>query len=342
MKRSIRLVSLATCLWTAPLFASVVGHFNGYTTLSQSNGTLTSSTDADFVLDTIVCTGTAGYQMVGDHRIEQSDGGGAIAQMQWGVDALHYRATLYGTAEEGSCYSATNDGTAYLTTCDYSVGAPPFLPYYLGSDGPWRSDSACRPAPPNDPPPQPPPDQNGGNTDWSGTGSPIILAIDGGSFPLSGLADPVLFDITGDGHADTMGWTARGSSLAFLALDRNGNGSIDDGRELFGDATPLANGTRATNGFEALQEFDSNRDGVIDDRDPIWSSLVLWTDTNHDATSAASELQPIAASAVRAIDLAYRAVGRRDAYGNLFRYEATIALTHGRRSCYDVFFVVAR
>lgn len=43
-----------------PLFASVVGHFNGYTTLSQSNGTLTSSTDADFVLDTIVCTGIAG------------------------------------------------------------------------------------------------------------------------------------------------------------------------------------------------------------------------------------------------------------------------------------------
>lgn len=169
--------------------------------------------------------------------------------------------------------------------------------------------------------------------------SPIVLNMANGPYQLSSAGDSVAFDIDGDGKIDTLSWTAKNSPMAFLALDRNHNGVIDNGKELFGNHARLPSGIVAANGFEALAAYDSNADGLIDSRDAIWSSLLLWADLNHDGISQPNELQPIAASPITAIELHYRWVGRRDKNGNMFRYEAQIHLGSPVRMCYDIYFV---
>jgi hypothetical protein len=130
---------------------------------------------------------------------------------------------------------------------------------------------------------------------------------------------------------------APNSSVAFLALDRNHNGRIDDGGELFGNHTRLAGGAEAANGFDALAEFDLNRDGIINAADPVWPLLLLWTDRNHDGKSSPDELQPAASSLVT-LDLRYHWNGRRDRFGNMFRYESSAEISGIPRTIYDVFF----
>jgi hypothetical protein len=127
-------------------------------------------------------------------------------------------------------------------------------------------------------------------------------------------------------------------------MDRNGNAAVDDGAELFGNATPLRDGQSATNGFEALREFDGNGDSIIDSSDAIWSALRLWRDINHDGRSEGEELSTVAASRVTAISLRYRRSGHRDRHGNEFKFESIIWLkgTSGQRVArpvYDIFFV---
>ena len=132
--------------------------------------------------------------------------------------------------------------------------------------------------------------------------------------------------------------------MAFLALDRNGNGRIDDGSELFGNHTPLPGGVPAANGFDALRQYDTNNDGILDRTDPIWSSLLLWIDSDHDGKSAPSEMALLRESGVRIIGLDYHWTGRRDHSGNTFRYESQMWFANGRghatpRPDYDIYFV---
>lgn len=169
--------------------------------------------------------------------------------------------------------------------------------------------------------------------------SPLLIKMGGGPWQLTGLDDPVRFDIRADDHMLTMGWTASGADIAFLALDRNGNGAVDDGSELFGNATPLPNGHRASNGFVALAQYDENHDEMIDASDPIWNTLLLWTDRNHDGISQSDELTPISATAVTSIGLKNHWTGRHDASGNLFRYEAVVRIGNRVQAFYDVYFV---
>jgi hypothetical protein len=170
--------------------------------------------------------------------------------------------------------------------------------------------------------------------------SPIIINTADAAYPLTGIESPVSFDLNADGVQERATWTAPESTVAFLALDRNDNGVIDDGSELFGNHTYGLNGTTAPTGFDALAVFDANADGAVDAADPIWRSLLLWTDLNHDGRSQQSELAPIATSVVTGVSLDYRLVGRRDEFGNFFRYEGTAYLQHGVRRIYDVFFRV--
>lgn len=172
-------------------------------------------------------------------------------------------------------------------------------------------------------------------------GTPLVVNPDSGPWALSGLDDPVIFDIDADGDADRMAWTARDSSLAFVALDRNGNGRIDDASELFGDHTRLPNGAAAANGFEALKSHDGNDDDLIDAGDAVWSSLLLWTDANHDGISQRHELAAIAGSTIRGLSTQYRPNGRTDSHGNELRFKSQVIQEHGKGPYYDVYFRIA-
>jgi len=113
----------------------------------------------------------------------------------------------------------------------------------------------------------------------------VTLRHDGGAFAFRG--DPVVTT-----------WPA--ATTPWLALDRNGDGVIDRGAELFGDAV-----AGARNGFDALAQLDDDHDGVIDAHDRAFASLVLWADRDGDRRSTPDELTPLA-SVVTAIPLASR------------------------------------
>lgn len=172
--------------------------------------------------------------------------------------------------------------------------------------------------------------------------SPIAFRTHPGPWRLTGIGNGVAFDIDGSGTKKQVAWTAADSEIAFLALDRNGNGVIDDATELFGLGTPLLNGTRARNGFLALAEFDLNGDGVIDASDPVWNSLLLWVDRNHDGISQPDELLPIARSGMTTIDLRHTWQGARDASGNYFGYSAQVHFGTRVDTFHDIFFARER
>ena len=170
--------------------------------------------------------------------------------------------------------------------------------------------------------------------------SPLVLNLANGRYDLSGSDDPVSFDLDADGSLDRITWTARANpSMAFLVLDRNMNGKIDDGGELFGDHTPLRGGRMAANGFDALAQYDLNGDGLIDAQDSVWPRLALWVDADHDGMSAPSELTMLARTDVVSLEVQYRRTNRTDDDGNAFRFAAKLhRLGMGERPYYDVYF----
>lgn len=155
-----------------------------------------------------------------------------------------------------------------------------------------------------------------------------MFDLDRNQFHLAGTDEPVFFDINVDGVKDKMTWTAAGTRDALLCFDRNGNGTIDDGTELFGTGTPLLFGGYASHGYKALIEVDSphlagNQDWILDEEDALFSSLCLWTDTNHDAVSQSEELTDLRTAGILGVDLEYRASRQRDQHGNTLRYWST-------------------
>lgn len=178
---------------------------------------------------------------------------------------------------------------------------------------------------------------------------PILIDLDNDGFHLAGLNDAVTFDLDADGQPNRISWTAFGTGDAFLVFDRNGNGVIDNGRELFGNATLLASGVPAPNGYEALIEFDDstlggNGDSVISPLDSVWELLQVWTDRDHDGISDAGELESLATAGVAEFDTRYKRSNKSDEHGNLFRFKSKAMVTNAkgrlRQSVtYDVFFV---
>ena len=132
---------------------------------------------------------------------------------------------------------------------------------------------------------------------------PLIIDTDNDGFNINSKADGAYFDLNSDGYAEKINWTNKDS---ILAMDINKNGTIDNGREVFGDYHIIREtGERAKNGFEALKQYDSNNDGVIDSSDEAYNDLLLWKDTNNNGVSETDELTRLSDSGIKSISLDY-------------------------------------
>ena len=131
---------------------------------------------------------------------------------------------------------------------------------------------------------------------------PLTLDLDGDGLETVGTEAGILFDHTGGGVRTGTGWVLPDDG--FLALDRNGNGVIDSGRELFGDSTVKSDGGLAADGFDALRDLDSNADGKIDAGDTQFYDLRVWRDLNQDGVSQSGELFTLSQLNIASINVA--------------------------------------
>jgi hypothetical protein len=189
---------------------------------------------------------------------------------------------------------------------------------------------------------------NGGWACGNPQGTPIVIDTNGEGFHLTNSSNGVQFKFFPSSPPVQISWTDAAFSNGWLALDRNGNGIIDNGTELFGNLTPQPP-SPDPNGYLALAVFDDpknggNGNGVIDPGDSIYPYLRIWIDANHNGVSEHSELHPLQELGVFKIDLQYALSSYVDSNGNQFRYRAKIWDESGREHniCYDVFLTYTR
>ncbi|RJF95180.1 beta strand repeat-containing protein [Noviherbaspirillum saxi] len=171
------------------------------------------------------------------------------------------------------------------------------------------------------------------------TTSPLILDLDGdGVETISRTAD-IHFDHDGNQFAENTGWVGKDDGL--LVWDRNGNGKIDSGQELFGSETLLANGSKAANGFAALSELDGNNDGKVDANDAAYAQLRIWKDGDSNAVVSDGELITLGAGGIQSMETAYTTQAEMDAQGNQHLQVSQYIRTDGSaRKVTDVWFSV--
>lgn len=241
------------------------------------------------------------------------------------------------------CKALKDEGNQYrgqAIVAIYHQGADPEVDYGTGAWGRTECDSFT----------EEPEGEEGSGGEEGGTeprppgtdaGSPILIDLDRGGFTLTDLNNGVLFDLDGDGERNKLAWTAPDSGDGWLALDRNGNGVIDHGGELFGNFTEQPE-VGAPDGYRALAVFDDpahggDGNGIIDDRDSVYSQLRVWIDANHDGISQPAELLDLRSAGVEWLETRPITSRRRDRHGNELRYQALVRLSVGMTSSVDVF-----
>jgi hypothetical protein len=179
--------------------------------------------------------------------------------------------------------------------------------------------------------------------------SPIVIDVADEGFHFTSAQNGVKFDISDIGEKTQISWTDPKYHNAFLALDRDGDGTIDSGKEMFGVGTEQQPSSDP-NGFKALAWFDlpengGNGDGIIDNRDAVWTKLRLWIDANHDGISQLDELHELEEFGIHSIGLDYAETPKQDQFGNLFWLKGHINVNHDaeddvNRVIYDVVLVL--
>lgn len=139
---------------------------------------------------------------------------------------------------------------------------------------------------------------------WVFPRDPLTLDLDGDGIETVAVSptNPILFDHDGDGLKNATGWIKPDDG--FLVMDRNGNGTIDNGTELFGDSTNLYGGGKAADGFAALAQEDTNNDGKIGSADANFAYLRVWRDLNQNGISESGKLATLASLNIASIDVA--------------------------------------
>lgn len=178
-------------------------------------------------------------------------------------------------------------------------------------------------------------------------GSPLVLDLGGDGVATTTVQQGVRFDLMGHGPMDTA-WVAGGDD-ALLVLDRDGNGRIDNGTELFGAATDIG-GVPADDGFEALALLDSpaqggNGNGLLEAGDLMFGELRLWQDEDRDGRSRPEELRSLSDAGVEMLELRARRTTRAvlDESGNDQSLRAAYGRADGSRGLLvDVLFGVGR
>ncbi|MDC7709694.1 hypothetical protein, partial [Vogesella indigofera] len=169
--------------------------------------------------------------------------------------------------------------------------------------------------------------------------TPLVLDLDGSGINTLSYTQNVQFDLHATGERIVTGWVGSGDGL--LTLDGNHDGQINDGSELFGSAFRLADGSVASNGFEALASLDANHDNRINAQDAAFTDLKVWMDQNHDGQSQASEIFSFSKLGIVELDV----TAHNSSYmnnGNWIGLEASFTTTDGsRHTIADVWFQTA-
>lgn len=326
MKRMCLFTS-ATLLLTGTAFA---GHLSGGVNIESGLGTVLRSFGwAKYEIHPPAHDNSTN-QITGKHMISYDGiGPGGLIAYQYISETRDYEQYIEGNGEPGACYRAR-------VTANMSTGS-----------NAWGSHQACV-----DPPP-PPTGGHGSPEGGPGTvqpwcETPLVVDLDGDGLTLSGNEDPVLFDLTGDGEPELITWTAAGANDGFLAIDLNGNGRIDGGRELFGSQMllPSSGAAGGSHGFRPLADYDAkgfggNENFTVESDDAIFAHLRIWVDRDHDGRSAPDELVTLAAAGIHSIDYGYGLKDTRDAHGNVLWLEGRAWSDRGDIDIVDVIFLYA-
>ena len=158
---------------------------------------------------------------------------------------------------------------------------------------------------------------------------PLVFDLDGDGITTVSLEESnAFFDLDNNGFAEKTSWV--GVKEGLLAYDKNGDGIINGGNELFGDRTLMKDGkTLASSGFAALTEYDDNKDGKIDSNDVIYALLRIWQDADGDGIASAGELRRLIDLGIVSIGLSYSNTGVTDSANNIQVRTGTFTLADG-------------